>query len=378
MIESVSLKNFRGFGELTVPLSRITMLTGANGAGKTSVLEGLYCLLSETRLDVAPLSRYDKSVGFSINQAANSSVGILAQQLYNYRLFWDECPTHGNLECSVEAKNSDGLNLTWEYKRAKLSDLDSQLTLNSPVPIDVSTEFALWVWHKRGFVLDKKSHQVQPVQDDFRRAQILTTDNGLYLLPTLGNYWSICRFLDFAILRPQTQRLSFSAAKQLAKALRIVNSHITDVRLKDIVSGLSVILDDKHEVSIGSIGNGAVTWASVLLAVFDMMETYKQQLQDGIPCLIMIDEMGTGIHYSAMLDVWKFLDDFSKGNPNIQFVFTSHSDDCIRAYCETFLERDVAAIVRLHETAVDGKIVPTEYKLDSFPDIIAGDWEVRG
>ena len=42
MIKSVTLKDFRGLDELKVPLSPATMLTGINGVGKTSVLEGLF------------------------------------------------------------------------------------------------------------------------------------------------------------------------------------------------------------------------------------------------------------------------------------------------------------------------------------------------
>ena len=44
MFESVQMTNFRGFKDMTVPLTQVTLLTGNNGSGKTSVLEALYCL----------------------------------------------------------------------------------------------------------------------------------------------------------------------------------------------------------------------------------------------------------------------------------------------------------------------------------------------
>ena len=380
MIKSVTLKNFRGLTELTVPLASITMLTGVNGAGKTSVLEGLYCLFSHSRLDVSPLSRYNKSLGFSfnqiMNQAANIPAGFTVRQNYNYKLFWDECPTFGNHECSVDAVSDNNYTWAWSYRKAGLSDLDTQITTNNPFPVDGSSEFALFNWHTRGKTINSKTKRVQNINEKFQRVQLLSQDGGLYLLPFEAKPMSICQYLDFASLRIQPQKLSFQTAKQLTAALDIINPNITDVRLKDIVSGLSIILGDNIEVSLGTIGNGAVTWAGALIAIYEIVDLLKQQPDK--PAIILVDEMGAGIHYSIMLDIWKYLDDFNKQNRNLQFVFSSHSDDCIRAFCETFSLRDDVSIVRLHQAATGGGTIPTEYRKESFQNISDGEWEVRG
>jgi len=377
MITSVEFNNFRGLNDLTLPLSQVTMLTGINGAGKTSVLEGLYCLFSETRLDVSPISRYNKSIGFIVNQSANVPFGFAPRQGYNYKLFWDECPSYEYTECSVKAKSDNGLFWNWKYKRAKLNDLDKKLTINNPISVDSSSEFALWNWLTTGVIIDKKSRQSIKIDEQFSRAQILAPDDGLYLLPLEAKAMSICKYLDFASLRLQPQKLSYPASKELTKALKIINPRITDIRLTDIQSGLSVILDDSKSVTLGAIGNGAVTWVSTLIAIFDVIEAMKINPQSDMPVIVLIDEMGAGIHYSIMIDIWKYISEFIKQNRNIQFVFTSHNDDCIRAYCEAFSDWN-ANVVRLHKTAVDNKITHTEYLKDSFKNIIEGDWEVRG
>jgi ABC-type Na+ transport system ATPase subunit NatA len=370
MINAVTFREFRGLDDLTIKPSQVTMLTGTNGVGKTSVLEGLFCLFSETRLDVSVLSRYNKSIGITVNQANNIPVGLAARQSYNYKLFWEECPSYNKKECSVEAHSDNSLAWKWKYRSAKFSDLTSEMTINYPFPIDASTEFALWEWKIKG-------DQTSDVTENASRAQILSPDGALYLMPNDMRISSVCRYLDFPTLRMQPQELPLSMAKKMTKALQIINPHVTDVRLKGVGSGLSVTLDDEREVSFGTIGNGAVTWASTLMAILDAADAVKQNSLD-MPIILLIDEVGAGIHYSVMLDVWKYLRTFSEQNPKIQFVFTSHSDDCIQSYCRVFADSDAAKIIRLHRTAVGNRIASTDYLKDQFSGIAEGDWEVRG
>jgi len=379
MITSVEFKNFRGFSDLTLPLSQVTMLTGTNGVGKTSVLEGLYCLFSETRLDVSPLARYNKTMNFVASPSINP-LGLAVRPSYNYKLFWDECPSYERTECSVKASSDNGFSWGWEYKKARLNDLDKKLTANNRIPVDSTSEFALWNWFVDGVITDPKTHQPVKFTDSFNSAQVFLPDGGLYLLPLQVITWNLCKYLDFASIRLQPQRLSYPTSKELTKALQVINPHVTDVRLTDTVSGLSIVLDNDKSATLGTLGNGAVTWVSVLTAIFDVLDDTKKDPQSNpLPSIILIDEMGAGINYNIMRDIWKYIREFMKQNSNIQFVFTSHSDDCIEAYCEAFLNtKDVASVVRLHKTAVGKKNMYTKYSESVFENIINGEWEVRG
>ena len=381
MITSITFKNFRRFSDLSLPLSRLTMLTGTNGVGKTSVLEGLYCLFSETKLDVAQLSRFNRTFN-----NAPIPFGVAPNYTYKYRLFWKECPFQEQKECSVEAQSDNGLNWLWTYNQVNVFDLDKQLTVSPPVgfpPIDTMTEFALWNWSRYGELIDQHTQQLSVVNDFFQRAQILLPGDSLcYCIQQAQSNspesLGMCRYLDFSTLRVSPNELTLDSSKSLTKALQIINPRITDVRLTDKEGGLSVILDDQYSLSLGAIGNGAVTLASALLVILELVGKVKN-LPPDTPAFILIDEMGAGVHYSIMLEVWDYISKFSEKNPNIQFVFTTHNDDCVRAFCEVFSGSSIAQIVRLHQTASDNRIIPTVYDNEKqFENIITGNWEVRG
>jgi len=380
MITSLTLRNFRGFYDTTIPLSQVTMLTGINGIGKTSVLEGLYCLFSETQLDVSPLVRYNRTLGIMFNQF-NGIQNIVGRQTYNYRLFWDECPMFNEHSCYVSAKSDNGMTWQWSYTKAKITNLDTNILRDASlmgINIDSSTDVALFEWLIKGITFDKKNHHKNVNNIKRKTAQILNPDGGLYLIPPTSHITSICRYLDFASIRAMPLELPYQIAKKLTDALKIINPKIIDVRISKLENGLSVILDNDIEVTLGTIGNGAVTWASTLIAIFELLEQFRKIQQSNLPIFILIDEIGAGIHYSVMLDIWKYLRDFIEKFPNIQFIMTSHNDDCIRTFCETFIEtKNIVNIVRLHKTH-NYEIATTQYNTSQFNNIISGEWEVRG
>ncbi|MBI1274460.1 DUF3696 domain-containing protein [bacterium] len=51
MLTTISLKNFKCFAELSLPLAPFTILTGFNGAGKSSVLQGILLVVQALRTD---------------------------------------------------------------------------------------------------------------------------------------------------------------------------------------------------------------------------------------------------------------------------------------------------------------------------------------
>jgi len=358
MIKNVSFHDFRNLDGLSLDLAPITMLTGSNGVGKSSVLEGLYCLLGGGYIDVSELTRYSRSY-------LNLGNG------FDYKKFWEECPSFGKTSCTVGITTVD-FSISWQYNKSSLRDLESELVAKAHIPIDDLTEFARFHWVIEG--LDGGMYE-RAGKSKFTSAQILTPDGGFHLLFFMGqSHVAGCDYLNFFDLRKQFLELPLETEKKLTTALKILNQRITGVRLKNIKGGLSIILDDENEISLEALGYGAISCANLFSTLIDLERKYTRH---NLPYVLLIDEIGAGVHYSVMLDLWKYIKDFSEQHPGIQFIFTSHSDDCIRAFCRAFEESDNAQVVSLHRQLND-KTIPTYFAKDEFEEIISGSWEVRG
>jgi len=375
MITSVTLKNFRGLHDATIPLTRVTMLTGGNGVGKTSVLEGLYCLFSETRLDVSPLARYERTLGRLDVQSLTSRRHGGARGC-DYALFWDECPTFGEDSCGVSARSEDDTAWSWTCTRAKMAELDDEMLKEAGRTnlADSATNLAVFAWERCS-----GSPNGQPTVERMTKAQIPDADGALYLFPNRTNTMrSLCTYVDFTAVRSSARRLSFQNARKLTGALKLINPRITDVRITNADNGLSVVWDASMEATLGTVGTGAVGWANTMITILNAIDEFRSTPKENTPVLVLIDEMGAGIHYGVMGAIWKYFRDFAHELPDTQFVITSHSDDCVGAFCEVFAEDgDAASIVRMHNT-YDGELVTTQYTQRTFDNIMKGDWEVRG
>jgi hypothetical protein len=200
----------------------------------------------------------------------------------------------------------------------------------------------------------------------------------LHVSPKIGSFaLTTCRYVDMSSARYIPERISLQDEKLLTDALKIIDPHVTGVRHDGRLNRIRIIMNEETEHSLGTLGVGAEAWASVLLILADLV---NNRAKNELSTMFLSDEIGAGIHYSKLEEMWSFLSNFLSKYPQIQMVLTTHSYDCIYAYCKTFRDAKSgrAKIVRLHKLNEQFDVKMTEYTQETFPSILSGEWEVRG
>jgi hypothetical protein len=359
------------------------LLTGTNGIGKTSILEGLYCLLAQPVPNAAVFPRYQQQIGFQANMPLpngipNTPFSFFPVIGYDYYSFWKECSTDRASECQVKAVWGT-LNLTWEMKISDFSELDQELknmASSYGLQSGAGTPYALWEWACVGKAKDDNSSAITQIAHKSKAVQQLGMEPRFSL--RIGEITrTACRYVDMSSVRHIPEKISLQTEKLLTDALKIINPNVTGVRHDGVPGRIRVIINDESEYSLGTLGVGAESWVSMLLILSELAGASPKR---GMPVMFLVDEIGAGIHYSKLEEMWGFLLKFLSQYPQIQMVLTTHNHDCINAFCNTFQnERSgMAKIVRLHKFDAKDGVKITEYTQEMFSSILSGEWEVRG
>jgi len=378
MLQDVRIINYRGLKDTYITLAPVTLITGTNGVGKTSVLEGLYFLLSPQKPDAAVFPRYPKLL-MQTNMAAARGFRIPDSLIgYDYSSFWKECPSDGTSMCRVEAfwETNRLYRLSWEMNISDFSALEQEIKNTATaygLQGGVDVEYALWEW----VYIEINSHEFPNVVYRLKAVQELSTEPRFG--PIIGTEFPNlkCRYTDMSSVRNIPDKLSFQTEKLLTDALKIINPNVTGIRHDAILGRHRVIINNESEYALGTLGSGAESLVSMLLMLSELLCASEK---DYLSVVFLVDEIGAGIHYSKLEELWGFLLRLLSKYPRIQMVLTTHSQDCIDAFCKTFLNEEpgMAHIVRLHKFNEKNGVKTTLYPHEMFESILSGEWEVRG
>lgn len=110
MLESLSLENFKAFKKQQIPLSRLTLLTGLNGMGKSSVLQSLLVLRQSHREGVL---HEDRNSGLVLN-------GGLIQLGAGRDVLFNNADTD---TIGIELSTGDCGDATWRFDYDRQADI---------------------------------------------------------------------------------------------------------------------------------------------------------------------------------------------------------------------------------------------------------------
>lgn len=310
MISSLRIEGFRGFDHFEMPgLGRVNLLVGMNNSGKTSVLEAVYLLATKGDPQAlwqllwrrgerrAPVRHRvgDASYGASVElepthlfrgheATVGAAFGIGSDGGWvRCGISEDEDGTSGQLVLEMEASSGGG---------------STRVPMTREGTIIPDSIVGLSPRYRRS---NQEGHAVQ----------FLSTES--VSIEALVGIWN-----QVALTANETLVL---------KALQALDPGIERIAAQVPVSGLGMepsrggfIVKKRgleQPVPIGSMGDGMWRILAMALAI--------TQCRGGV---LLVDEIDTGLHYTAMSQMWRLIYQAAK-DLDVQVFATTHSYDCI-------------------------------------------------
>lgn len=351
-LPDLSIKGFRGIKDLSISrLGRVTLFTGANSVGKTTLLDairvyasrGNYRVLNDILRSREELSLYvdednDEVIrpdwdalfyGHYVSSDAQISLGPKSkfQQLRIgiSHVETTQSGTFGRGEFSID--DSQALKIEFQNNRQEIPL--RHLIGRYPVP----------------------QRRLRDVESDFPH-----TVRCESLGPGLLNNMDLARFWDNVALTDDEDK----AVKALNlifkdKVERVVLIGDRSRESRYVRHAVVKMENEERPFPLKRLGDGAVRLFGVALALANS--------QGGF---LVIDEAENGIHHSIQRDFWEMILRTAEEN-NVQVFATTHSWDCVAGFAQasTDLDEVDGALVRIERHGNDTRAVEySEEKLE--------------
>lgn len=368
----LAIQGFRGIKNLSIPqLGRVTLITGKNNTGKSSILEALriYTHNADPYLIYGILTSREEHIRGTDEEERSSNPESLVQisALFNgFPRLSDEItpitistngrtgPTKLMMQVGwfSEREDSDG-----NAKLVRRKDPSAWET-GDVAALVVETEERRQVHRLERFLRYARSTRMpRPGSSDIVRMACIPVS------PYAGEETNTLEHLWAGVVLTDNE-------KDVVEALQIVDPRIFAVTMVpgEVSSRVSTaIVRSKsfgRRVPLRSFGDGLNRLFAIGLSIVNA--------RGGI---LLIDEFENGLHYSVQLDAWRMIFRLAK-ELDVQIFATSHSWDTIEALQKAAVELpEEAALV--HLTARGGDIVPTVFTEDELAIVTRDRIEVR-
>lgn len=355
MINSISVSNFRGIREVKLPaMKQIVLISGKNNSGKSSLLESVFLLADHTTAEC-----FAKINGFRNLPYLGDPDNVWAPAFHNMK-------TDTPIEIVAEM----------DQIKAKLKFVKD----SSFVPLK-SKDLPKDLYHQ--FQSSSKSFYSLKMEFNmdtyFENGHFLLSENGMALELTTSNEHNSVKPMPFTqyvksnlgkeYIAEYFGRLELDGKKDLVvKALQIIDPDISDITAI-VQKGNVQLYVKKHDRLINTrlAGDGVNQLLALLLAVISNPDS-----------IILIDEIGTGFHYSIYNKVWKTISSAAKEN-HCQIIATTHSYECIAGAVEGVTMADMSDEFVYYRIAEEPNEHNKAYRfsMDMLQQAISSEMEVR-
>ena len=355
MITKLELENFRCFKKFVLEdIKPITLITGDNGTGKSTLLESIFLLID----------RHNGMVFTKLNdfRATPRMQPLPATQ---WELLFLNKDTSRPILISIEHMKK---------KETLIISRDDTRPMNGFINLVNETKsLALSPINSRGYPI-KLSYSSTSVTDE--TFHYILTDNGIQQMHVEllnrdeRHVYYLKQGIAVDTVRMLTQVVDKSLLPKLIAALNILNPCIKDVSVALVsdVHDIHVDIGLPTRLSVKVLGDGI----NKLLDIILIMLAYPGSI-------LLIDEVENGFHYSHMQDIWMVISQLAK-DTICQVFATTHSYECLKNVvavkdANPVLFDEMFALVTL--ASVGGRITCSTYGAEDFAFAIDNEMEVR-
>ena len=355
MFKAGTIDRFRGFRKLRVAnLERFNLFLGRNNVGKTAFLEALFLLMGPTNphlpLRLAALRGIEK---FQTDP----------DDLWGWLFYAKDMTTPIFLEASLLGNKSRTLQISLgepkeQVRRGKMTAQIRSAVSTSSTDMPLS-ELVLKYRDEHGTRITAKAS----IRDDaiaFHRGnKPVKLPTGIMIGARVGYApENSGRFSKLEVV---------GRGDDLLPALRIL-----EPRMKK----LAVLVTGSGPIIHGDIGIGRMVPLPMMGEGTGRLLTLLLAVHDAAGGAVLIDEVDSGFHYSALPSVWTALSETARAE-NVQIFCTSHSWECLKAAHESFCG-SADYDFRLHRLdRLDGEIRDTDFDKDMIETALMSGLELR-
>lgn len=313
MLRSLRIENFRCFQMFELhQLGRLNLLVGANNSGKTSILEAVQLLNSQSNFESLREVMIGRGEYILNDERVGGQVSGDVRELDVRHLFYGHAIDEGSQFSIVGNNHNDREGITVSLERkgqlGLFEDLrDFMLVIHwigqedKPIRLSLSSREGLPLDYVRRI---RKNSKNLDSRTQFVTSSSLTSEKMIELF-------------DQVVLTPE-EDLVTEALQTIEPTIdRIASVGSEKYRYTGSRSGFAVRLTDGDQrIPIGSMGDGIWRMLGLILAIVNA--------RNGV---LLVDEIDTGLHFSAMSDMWKLIWETAK-RLNVQVFATTHNSDC--------------------------------------------------
>lgn len=339
MLKSIKIESFRCFKSFELQqLGRINLLVGENNSGKTSILEAIQLFCSRCNLEILRERMNNRSEYFYDDELRREGEIGRDGELDIRHLFYGHEIEAGS-QLSIIDNNQNKLSLFIELSPSyqtipdELQELQFRVSWTPELEdetfiLPLSSNGGLPVFHIRKFRTNAKNPRPKTL---FITSSSLKTDQMIELF-------------NQVVLTPDEKIIEQALNKIDSKIQRIAAVNPQRLRYSPYSrNGFVLLLGDSNQrVPIGSMGDGIWRILGLALAIVSAKDGY-----------LFVDEIDTGLHFTAMSDMWKMIWDTAK-RLNVQVFATTHNSDCWKSLADIAQQENITDDgIRIHRIERD-------------------------